>query len=178
LSWSRAEALTASKLSGARDVVNVTRKIAAWLDAIPYSAIALFLRVVAAHPFFVSGQTKIDGPIIGREIFGLDLTAQLPTAIRSATFVLFVDEYKLPFLSPNDAAYVTAAMELVLPLFLLLGFLTRLSAFGLFVMTMIIQIFVYPDAWWTAHAYWAALLIVLIARGPGAISLDRLIFRK
>jgi len=140
--------------------------------------IALFLRVVAAHPFFVSGQTKIEGPTIGPEIFGLDLTIQIPTAIRSATFSLFADEYKLPFLSPNVAAYVTTAMELVLPLLLVLGLLTRLSALGLLAMTMVIQIFVYPDAWWTAHAYWVALLIVLIARGPGAVSLDRLIFRK
>lgn len=154
------------------------KKIAAGLDAIPYSVIALFLRVVAAHPFFVSGRTKIDGPTFGREIFGLDLTVQIPTAIRSATFALFADEYKLPFLSPNAAAYVTTAMELVLPPLLLLGFLTRLSALGLLAMTVVIQIFVYPDAWWTAHAYWTALLIVLIARGPGAISLDRLIFRK
>ena len=126
----------------------------------------------------MSGQTKIEGPTIGREIFGLDLTVQIPTAIRSATFALFVDEYKLPFLSPNVAAYVTTAMELVLPLLLVLGLLTRLSALGLLAMTMVIQIFVYPDAWWTAHAYWVALLIVLIARGPGAISVDRLIFRK
>jgi putative oxidoreductase len=163
---------------GARDLMNATKKMTAWLDAIPYSAIALFLRLVAAHPFFVSGQTKIEGPTIGREIFGLDLTMQIPTSIRSATFALFADEYKLPLLSPNIAAYVATAIELLLPVLLMLGLLTRLSALGLLAMTMVIQIFVYPDAWWTAHAYWAALLVVLIARGPGAISLDRLIFRK
>jgi putative oxidoreductase len=158
--------------------MSATKKIATWLDAIPYSVIALFLRVVAAHPFFVAGQTKIEGPTIGREIFGLDLTIQIPTAIRSATFALFEDEYKLPFLSPHVAAYAATALEFVLPLLLFLGLFTRISAFGLLAMTMIIQIFVYPDAWWTAHAYWAALLIVLIARGPGAISLDRLLFRR
>jgi putative oxidoreductase len=152
--------------------------MAAWLDAIPYSAIALFLRLVAAHPFFVSGQTKIEGPTIGREIFGLDLTMQIPTAIRSATFALFKDEYKLPLLSPNLVAYVATILEIVLPLLLALGLLTRLSALGLLAMTMVIQIFVYPDAWWTAHAYWVAILLVLIARGPGAISLDHLAFRK
>jgi putative oxidoreductase len=154
------------------------RRIAAWLDAIPYSAIALFVRIVAAHPFFVSGQTKIEGPTIGREILGFDLTFQIPTSIRDATFALFADEYKLPFLAPNTAAYATTAIELLLPILLVLGLLTRLSAFGLLAVTMVIQIFVYPDAWWTAHAYWAALLIVLIARGPGAISLDRLVFGK
>jgi putative oxidoreductase len=158
--------------------MHAMKKIVAWLDAIPFSVIALFLRVVAAHPFFVSGQTKIEGPTIGREIYGLDLTIQIPTAIRSATFALFADEYKLPFVPPNGTAYVATALELVLPIFLLLGFLTRLSALGLLAMTLVIQIFVYPDAWWTAHAYWVALLVVLIARGPGAISVDRVIFRK
>jgi len=154
------------------------RRITTWLDAIPYSAIALFVRIVAAHSFFVSGQTKIDGPTIGSEIFGFDLTFQIPTAIRDATFALFADEYKLPFLAPTTATYFATALEFLLPIFLVLGLFTRLSAFGLLAMTMVIQIFVYPDAWWTAHAYWAALLVVLIARGPGAISLDRLVFAK
>ncbi len=71
-----------------------------------------------------------------------------------------------------------ATREFVLPVFLFLGLLTRLSALGLLAMTTVIQIFVYPDGWWTAHAYWVAILIVLIARGPGAISLDRLVFRN
>jgi putative oxidoreductase len=65
-----------------------------------------------------------------------------------------------------------------LPILLALGLFTRLSAFVLLAMTIVIQIFVYPDAWWTAHAYWAALLVILIARGPGAISLDRIFFPR
>jgi putative oxidoreductase len=154
------------------------RKIAAWLDAIPYVAIALFVRIVAAHPFFVSGQTKIVGPTIGREMLGLDLTFQVPTGIREATFALFADEYKLPFLTPSTAAYGATALEFLLPILLALGLFTRLSAFVLLAMTIVIQIFVYPDAWWTAHAYWAALLVILIARGPGAISLDRIFFPR
>ncbi|MGE0196443.1 MAG: DoxX family protein [Methylocystis sp.] len=150
----------------------------AWAEAIPYSLIALFLRIVAAHPFFVSGQTKIDGPTIGGEFLGVDLTFQIPTAVRSATFALFADEYKVPLISPTVAAYVASALEFVLPALLLIGLFTRLSAFGLLMMTLVIQIFVYPDAWWTVHAYWAAILIVLIARGAGAISIDRLLFRR
>jgi putative oxidoreductase len=148
------------------------------LDAIPYSLIALFLRIVAAHPFFVSGQTKIEGPTVGGEIFGLDMSFQIPTAIRDATFALFADEYKVPLIPPTVAAYLVSGLEFVLPLLLLMGLLTRLSAFVLLMMTLVIQIFVYPDAWWTVHAYWAAILIVLIARGPGAISLDHLLFRR
>ncbi len=154
------------------------RRIAAWLDAIPYAAIALFVRVVAAHPFFVSGQTKIEGPTIGHEMLGLDLAFQIPTGIREATFALFADEYKLPFLAPSMAAYAATALEFLLPILLALGLFTRLSAFLLLAMTMVIQIFVYPDAWWTAHAYWAVLLVVLIARGPGTISLDRIFFPR
>jgi putative oxidoreductase len=81
-------------------------------------------------------------------------------------------------ISPTLAAYAATAVEFILPLLLVIGLLTRLSALGLLVMTMVIQIFVFPDAWWTVHAYWAAILIVLIARGPGAISLDHLLFRR
>jgi putative oxidoreductase len=158
--------------------MNIIRTSVRQLDAIPYSLIALFLRIVAAHPFFVSGQTKIEGPTVGGEIFGLDLSFQIPTAIRDATFALFADEYKLPLISPTVAAYAASAAEFVLPLLLVIGLLTRLSALGLLAMTMVIQIFVYPDAWWTVHAYWTAILIVLIARGPGAISLDHLLFRR
>ncbi|WP_292533773.1 DoxX family protein [Methylocystis sp.] len=158
--------------------MDIIRTTARWLDEIPYSLIALFLRIVAAHPFFVSGQTKIEGPTVGGEIFGVDLSFQIPTAIRDSTFALFADEYKLPLISPTVAAYAASAVEFVLPLLLVIGLLTRLSALGLLTMTIVIQIFVYPDAWWTVHAYWAALLVVLLARGPGAISLDHLLFRR
>jgi putative oxidoreductase len=153
-------------------------KIAAFLDATPYAPIALFLRIVVAHPFFVSGQTKIEGPTFGGAFFGLDLTIQFPTALREATIALFAEEYKLPFISPEDAAYLTAALEFALPILLVLGLATRFSAFGLLVITLIIQLFVYPDAWWTAHSYWAALLIILIARGPGGFSIDYLLFGR
>ena len=152
-------------------------KIARQLDAIPYALIALFLRIVAAHPFFVSGQTKIDGPTIGGMVGGLDLTAKFPTSLRDAAVSLFEDEYKLPHISPDHAALLAAIAENLLPVLLVLGLATRLSALGLLVMTLVIQFFVYPEAWWSVHSYWAAILVVLIARGPGAISLDRLLSR-
>jgi putative oxidoreductase len=158
--------------------MHLMRRIAAWLDAIPYALIALFLRVVAAHPFFVSGQTKIEGPTIGGKILGLDLSFQIPTEVRDATFTLFAEEYKIPLISPTVAAYAASGLEFILPLLLVFGLLTRLAAFVLLTMTMVIQIFVFPDAWWTVHAYWAAMLIVLIARGPGVISLDHVLFGR
>lgn len=143
-----------------------------------YAVVALFLRIVAAHPFFVSGQTKIEGPTIGREVFGFDLSVTIPTSLRDAAIDLFADEYKLPFIAPEHAAYLMAGLEFLLPALLVVGLLTRLSALGLLAITLVIQTFVYPDAWWTAHAYWAALLLVLIVLGPGALSLDRLLFRR
>ena len=72
---------------------------------------ALFVRIVAAHPFLVSGQTKVDGPQIGATIFGQELSYTLPTSIRDATFTLFAEEYKVPLLSPQIAAYLSTAME-------------------------------------------------------------------
>ena len=144
--------------------------------AIPWSLVALPLRIIIAHPFFVSGQTKVDGPGFGGQWLGLDLTFKLPLGLREAAVDLFASEYKLPLLNPELAAYAAATLEHLLPVLLVLGLFTQLSALGLLAMTMVIQIFVYPDAWWTVHAYWAAILLVLIARGPGAVSMDRWIF--
>jgi putative oxidoreductase len=147
-------------------------------DAIPWWPVALFLRVVIAHPFFLSGQTKIEGPLVGKSLYGLDLTFKLPLRMHAATIDLFADEYKIPLLPPVPAAYLSAFMENVLPILIVLGLATRLSALGLLGMTAIIQIFVYPDAWWTVHSYWAAILVVLVARGPGALSLDHWILGR
>ncbi len=148
------------------------------LDAFPYAFIALFLRIVVAHPFFLSGQTKVDGPTFGGVYGGVDLTFTLPTSLKESAIALFQQEYKLPYVAPEHAAYAAAAAENILPVLLVIGLATRLSALGLLIMTIIIQVFVYPDAWWTVHAYWAAILVVLFFRGPGAISLDWLLFRR
>jgi len=59
----------------------------------------------------------------------------------------------------------------------LVGFATRFSALALLCMTAVIEIFVFPDAWPT-HGVWATCFLVVIARGPGALSLDHLIARK
>jgi putative oxidoreductase len=158
--------------------MNLLRQCERAFDAIPYSLVALFVRIVAAHPFFVSGQTKVEGPQIGATIWGQELSYTLPTSIKDSTFALFSQEYKVPFISPDIAAYLATAFECVLPILLVLGLLTRLSALGLLAMTLVIQLFVFPEAWWTVHAYWAALLLVLIARGPGALAIDQLLCRS
>lgn len=142
-----------------------------------YAIVGFFLRIVAAHPFFLSGQTKVDGPTIGGTIFGLDLSATIPTSIKDSAIELFAQEYKLPFISPEHAAYASAILENLLPILLVIGLATRLSAFLLLIMALIIQIFVYPDAWWTVHAYWTAILLVLVSQGAGEFSLDHLVSR-
>jgi putative oxidoreductase len=90
---------------------------------------------------------------------------------------LFQDEYKLPLIPPELAAPMAAFAEHLFPLLLLIGLGTRLSAFGLLGMTLVIQVFVYPGAYAT-HGTWAALLLYLISRGPGAFSIDHLIARR
>ncbi len=115
----------------------------------------LLQRLGIAGVFFFSGRTKVEG------VFTLT----------DSTFMLFETEYALPILDPNSAAYLAAAAEHIFPILLVLGLFTRLSALALFIMTLVIQIFVYPDAWPT-HLGWAALLIPLIGRGGGRLSLD------
>lgn len=117
----------------------------------------LVQRLGIAAVFFQSGRTKVEG------IFTLTESA----------FALFQTEYRLPFIDPDSAAYVAAASEHVFPILLVLGLFTRLSALALFVMTLVIEIFVYPEAWPT-HLSWAAILIPLIGRGGGKLALDRL----
>ena len=133
----------------------------------------LLARFTLATIFWRSGQTKIEG-------FQLDLIDMKfqwgwPVMVESTLF-LFEYEYNLPLLSPGFAALLATLAEHFLPLLLLLGFLTRSSALMLLVMTLVIQIFVYPDAWVT-HGLWGALLLVLISRGAGRLSLDALMQR-
>ena len=144
------------------------------LNRIPHSAIALLGRFAIAMTFWVSGQTKIEGLVldpIGRTVeFGLP-------RLSDSALELFRSEYALPILPPELAAYLAATAEHVLPLLLLFGLATRASALGLLVMTLVIQVFVYPLAFPT-HAVWATVLIYLVARGPGAFSLDHLFTRR
>jgi len=123
---------------------------------VPHDALALAARLSVAGIFFQSGRTKVEG-----------LLQVTPGAIE-----LFRTEYKLPVLSPELAAHLAAYAEHLLPLLLVLGLGTRLAALGLLGMTLVIQVFVYPDAWAT-HLSWAALLAYLASRGAGRLSLDR-----
>jgi putative oxidoreductase len=143
-------------------------RIVALLERIPHSLIALLGRFSIAAVFWKSGQTKIEGlvldPIAGDWQLGWPRLAE-------STIPLFQEEYALPLVPPEIAAYLAATAEHVLPLLLLAGLGTRFAALGLLVMTLTIQLFVYPAAY-PMHGVWATVLLYLIARGPGRCSLD------
>lgn len=126
--------------------------------ALSGSLLLLVQRLGLAAVFFQSGRTKVEG------IF----------TIPDTTIELFRSEYALPLLPPELAAYTAAGAEHLFPVLLVLGLFTRLSAAALLGMTLVIQTFVYPDAWPT-HLSWAGLMLPLIALGGGAVSLDRLL---
>lgn len=136
---------------------NRTFAFMAWPQRlIPEWLIALVMRLGVAGVFFLSGRTKVDGLL----------------HIKDSTYALFASEYKLPLVSPYVAAHLATYAEHLFSILLVLGLFTRLSASALLMMTLVIEIFVYPDAWPT-HLSWAGLLLYLIARGGGSISLDR-----
>lgn len=137
---------------------------------IPYSLIALLGRVVIALVFFNSGQTKLQG----LQLYGYKVN---PFDVAPSAFYLFENEYKVPLITPWLAAHLAALNEFFLPILLVLGLATRFAAFGLLIMTAVIEIFVYPNAY-VEHGLWATILLMLMAYGAGKISLDHLIWRR
>ncbi|MGH8855458.1 MAG: DoxX family protein [Telluria sp.] len=127
-------------------------------NLINHTSLALIDRIAIAAIFYLSGRTKVDGFL----------------TVNDAAYALFRDEYKVPLIPPESAAHMATYAEHLFPLLLVLGLFTRLSALALLGMTVVIQIFVYPDAWPT-HLSWAGLLLYLVAHGAGKVSLDRLI---
>ena len=132
-------------------------RVRSWLESVPYSALAIPLRLAVATIFWNSALTKL---------------ANWETAVS-----LFIDEYKVPIIPPEVAAYLAVSIEITTPVLLVLGLLTRPAAAVLLVMTAFIEIFVYPQAWPT-HLQWAAMLLVLVCRGPGRLSLDHWLWRR
>ena len=126
-------------------------------EHIPYSLIALVARLSMAAVFWQSGQTKLEG-----------------WHVSDNAIYLFREEYKLPLIDPVIAAHLAAFAEHFFPILLVLGLATRFSALALLGMTLVIEIFVYPDAWPT-HGTWAACFLILIAKGAGTWSIDHLI---
>lgn len=142
-----------------RDLVAVTTSM---LSHIPRDLVQLALRGGLAGIFWSSARTKVEGLL----------------TIADNTFYLFEEDYRLPLLDPEFAAYLATYAEHLLPLLLVLGLGTRLAALGLFVMTLTIQVFVYPDAFLSTHLGWFALALGVMAYGPGRLSIDHLLARK
>lgn len=129
---------------------------ATWLT--PHSLLALVNRIALAGIFWLSARTKVEGWF----------------TVSDSAYALFREEYKLPLLPPELAAQMATVAEHVFPMLLVLGLFTRLSALALLGMTLVIQVFVYPDAWPT-HLSWAGLMLYLVGRGAGNMSLDRVL---
>lgn len=141
---------------------NTQKRLTGLLEKLlPDALLLLVARLGIAGVFFFSGRTKVEGWL----------------TITDGTYELFEYEYQVPFLSPGAAATLATYAEHLFPILLVLGLFTRGAAAALFGMTLVIQIFVYPDAWPT-HLSWAAILLLLIGRGGGAVSLDGLIGRS
>lgn len=134
------------------------RAVARVAALLPDALLLLIARLGIASVFFLSGRTKVEGWL----------------TITDGTYELFRTEYALPLLPPEPAAVLATLAEHGFSILLVLGLATRLSATALLMMTLTIQIFVYPDAWST-HLSWAAVLLPLIARGGGTWSLDRVV---
>ncbi len=142
---------------------------------IPYAVVALALRLVIARVFFLDGQSKIAGTRVAFDLQGFDVSVVLPMQVKAETFAAFMTKYSMLPLPPAFAAYLVSYAEFILPVMLVIGLGTRFAAFGLLVMTAVIQIFVLQDALWSTHIYWAAILMVLLSLGAGPISLDHIV---
>jgi putative oxidoreductase len=137
-----------------RPLARLYRNVVAWIDKLQ-SPFALIVRLYLAKVFFMSGLTKIQDWNI--------------------TLSLFQNEYHVPLLPPAVAAALGTTAELSLPVFLVLGFGTRLAAVALFVFN-IVAATSYPDlsdAGLKDHILWGALMLVLFVYGPGRLALDR-----
>ncbi|RKQ69873.1 DoxX family protein [Oceanibaculum indicum] len=132
------------------------------LQAVLQPFALLALRLPVAWVFWASARIKVEG---------WNIFAPSPSA-----FFLFEHEYGLPF--PVLSAHLATLAEHILPVLLVLGLATRLGALGLLTMTMVIQLFVYPDAWVSHHMFWATILFAVLVLGPGRFSLDHLILRR
>lgn len=150
---------------------SITRLIGAAIglfERIPNTLIAFIARFSIAAVFWNSGQTKVQGFVVN--LVSGEFALGWPSLSDSA-LALFQDEYKLPFIPPALAAPMAATAEHLFPLLILIGLGTRFSALALLGMTLVIQLFVYPGAYAT-HGTWAAVLLYLMARGPGSLSVD------
>ena len=152
--------MTTAHVVGAGHVAALRRWFVAVRDLLgrfPLAIIQLAMRVAIGAVFFNSGLLKINS--------------------WEFALKLFEDEYKVPFIDPLWAARLATFNELTFPVLLFVGLATRPATLPLLGMIAVIQTFIYPQAW-TEHLLWASILIFLLTRGPGTLSLDHLIERR
>ena len=142
-------------------MIPMIRSLITRLEAVPLSFNGLICRLAIAGVFWRSGQTKVHGFFV----------------INDSTYDLFRDEYKVPLVPPEAAAVLATISEHLFSALLVIGLASRLSAGALFGMTLVIEIFVYPESW-PDHLMWSAAMLFVILRGPGALSADHLIRKK
>jgi len=133
------------------------------LDLALKPLLLLGFRLYVAYDFFLSGKQKISS--------------------WSTTVDLFAYEYNVPLLSPEMAAYLATGAELLLPILLVFGLMTRPAALGLFILNIVAAMalaqtdFASAAGHWQ-HVLWGTMLAVIFAFGPGALSIDKLISNK
>jgi putative oxidoreductase len=127
------------------------------LGRVPLAIHQLLFRLGVASVFLKAGMVKVSS--------------------WESTVALFRDEYRVPVIPPELAATMAATFELGCSMLLIVGLASRLATLPLLGMIATIQLFVYPDAW-SEHLVWGSILLFLLTRGPGAISLDHVIARR
>jgi putative oxidoreductase len=148
--------LALSPASPSSGIAALPLRAVALLDRIPIALPALLLRLGVPLVFWRAAQSKL--------------------ASWDTTLLLFREEYRVPLLPAELAAYLATAVEVVGPVLLVLGLATRLGAAAMLAMVVVIQLFVYPQSY-PDHLLWAGPLLYLVLRGPGVLSLDHLIRR-
>jgi putative oxidoreductase len=139
---------------------------------IPYALVALALRLLMARVFFLDGQARVDGTPVPLTWRDFEFSVVLPLQLKADAAAVFAN---IPHLPPVLTAWFVAGAEFALPILLVLGLATRFSALILLGITVLFQLFVMPEALWTAHVYWASILLVLISLGAGQVSIDALV---
>jgi putative oxidoreductase len=149
---------SASALSGSGNftIVSGYRNLLHLAERIPMSLIQLAARVAVAHVFWNSAQSKLASWPVTKQLFAM--------------------EYHVPLLPPDIAAPLATAIELCGAILIFLGLFARLGALALLGVVTVIQLFVFPGSW-GEHLLWASLLLLILARGAGKISLDHLVNR-
>ena len=150
---------TISSNSPTRSVISLSATAIRLVDYLQ-PAVNMLFRLWVAKVFFMSGLTKIKN--------------------WDTTLMLFEYEYAVPLINFKLAAFLATGAELLLPVLLVVGLAGRFSAAGLFILNIVAAIS-YPDispAGINDHYFWGAMLLVIMAYGPGKFSLDHLIKLK